>query len=80
MGFRSFVEKLTKSGELTTIKKDVSTDYEMAGVIEALGEKPVLFEKPKDSTIPVVAGLVSSKEFISRALGIKKEPTLPKRK
>jgi len=76
--FRSFLEQLTKNGELTRIKKAVSTEYEMAGVIEALGEKPVFFEKPKESNIPVVAGFVSSKELISSALGIKKEQLLHK--
>jgi 2,5-furandicarboxylate decarboxylase 1 len=78
LGFRSFLEQLTKNGELTRIKKEVSTEYEMAGVIEALGEKPVFFEKPKESTIPVVAGFVSSKELISMALDIKKEQLLHK--
>jgi len=78
LGFRSFLEQLDKSGELTRVKKEISTEYEMAGVIEALGEKPVFFEKPKESSIPVVAGLVSSKELISKALGIKKEQLLHK--
>jgi len=78
LGFRTFLEQLTKNGELTKIQKQVSTEYEMAGVIEALGEKPVLFEKPKESAIPVVAGLVSSKELISSALGITKEQLLHK--
>jgi 2,5-furandicarboxylate decarboxylase 1 len=76
LGFRSFLEQLSKSGELTRISKAVSTEYEMAGVIEALGEKPVFFEKAKESTIPVVAGLVSSKELIARALNLKKEHLL----
>jgi 2,5-furandicarboxylate decarboxylase 1 len=78
LGFRSFLEQLDKNGEITTIKKEVSTEYEMAGIIDALGEKPVFFEKVKESTIPVVAGLVSSKELIARALGIKKEQLLHK--
>jgi 2,5-furandicarboxylate decarboxylase 1 len=73
LGFRSFLEQLDKSGELTRIKKEVSTEYEMAGIAEALGEKPVFFEKPKESSIPVVAGLLSSKEIIARALNLKKE-------
>ncbi len=72
------MEQLDKSCELTRVKKEVSTEYEMAGVIEALGEKPVFFEKPKESSIPVVAGLVSSKELISSALGIRKEQLLHK--
>jgi len=76
--FRSFLEQLDKSRELIKIKKEVSTEYEMAGVIDALGEKPVFFEKVKESSIPVVGGLVSSTELIARALNVKKEQLLPK--
>jgi UbiD family decarboxylase len=50
----------------------------MAGIVDALGEKPVFFEKVKESSIPVVAGLVSSKELIARALNIQKEQLLHK--
>jgi 2,5-furandicarboxylate decarboxylase 1 len=78
MGFRSFVEELEKKGELTRITKSVSTEYELAGIINALGEKPVYFERVKESSYPVVAGLVSSKELISSALGIPKTELLPK--
>jgi 2,5-furandicarboxylate decarboxylase 1 len=78
MGLRSFIEELRKSGELTTITKPVSTEYELAGIIAALGEKPVFFEKVKESSYPVVAGLVSSKQLISRALGTDKDNLLPK--
>jgi len=72
LGFRSFLKMLEESGELIRIKKEVSPEYEMAGVIEALGEKPVFFEKVKESSFPVVAGLVSSKEIIARSLNLKK--------
>jgi len=76
VGFRSFLKTLEESGELTRISKAVSTEYEMAGVIEALGEKPVFFEKVKESSSPVVAGLVSSKEIIARALNLGKDRLL----
>ena len=76
LGFRSFVEQLDKNGELTKIDREVSTEYEMAGVIEALGEKPVFFEKIKESRIPVVGGLLSSKDLIARGLAVKKEELL----
>jgi 2,5-furandicarboxylate decarboxylase 1 len=78
LGLRSFLEQLDRDGELTRIGKEVSTEYEMAGIIDALGEKPVFFEKVKESEIPVVAGLVSSKELIARALNMKKEQLLHK--
>jgi UbiD family decarboxylase len=76
LGFRSFLEQLEKNGELTRITKEVSTEYELAGIIEALGEKPVFFEKVKESSIPVVAGLLSSKELFARALNIEKAQLL----
>jgi 2,5-furandicarboxylate decarboxylase 1 len=78
MGLRNFVSELEKNGELTKITKPVSTEYEIAGIIAALGEKPVIFENVKESSIPVVAGLVSSKELICRSMGITKEQLLPK--
>ncbi|RPJ65557.1 MAG: UbiD family decarboxylase, partial [Alphaproteobacteria bacterium] len=77
MGLRDFIEQLQKNGELTKITKPVSTEYEMAGIIAALGEKPIYFENVKESSYPVVAGLVSSKDLISRALGIQKNELLP---
>jgi UbiD family decarboxylase len=78
LGFRSFLEQLDKNGELIRIRKETSTEYEMAGIIDAFCEKPVFFEKVKESSIPVVAGLVSSKELIAKALNIKKEQLLRK--
>lgn len=78
MGFRSFVEQLQNSGELNRITKEVSTEYEIAGIIEALGEKPVFFGNVKESAIPVVGGLLSSKDLIARGLGITKDQLLRK--
>jgi len=78
LGFRGFIEQLDKNGELTRIQSAVSTEYEMAGIIDALGEKPILFENVKESSIPVVAGLVSSKDLIAKALGIEKAQLLAK--
>ncbi|UCC33437.1 MAG: UbiD family decarboxylase [Candidatus Bathyarchaeota archaeon] len=78
MGFRDFLGQLDAEGELIRIRKEVSTEYEMAGIIDALGEKPMFFERVKESTIPVVAGLVSSKGLIARALNIEKEQLLHK--
>ncbi len=72
MEFRNFLKALDENGELEHIRKEVSPEYEMAGVIEALGEKPVFFEKVKGSSFPVVAGLVSSKEIIARSLCLEK--------
>ncbi len=78
MGFRGFIEQLEREGRLTRIRKEVSTNLEMAGIIEALGEQPVYFEKVKESNIPVVGGLVSSKELVAKALGVNMKQLLHK--
>lgn len=78
MTLRGFIEQLKETGELTKITKPVSVEYEMAGIIAANGEKPIMFENEKESKIPVVAGLVSSKELICRSMSITKEQLLPK--
>lgn len=78
MGLRNFIQTLDKSKELIRVAKPVSTEYELAGVISALEEKPVLFENVRESPYSVVAGLVSSKELISRSLGIQKNQLLHK--
>jgi 2,5-furandicarboxylate decarboxylase 1 len=78
MGFRGFLEQLEKEERLTRIRKEVSTDLEMAGIIEALGEQPVYFEKVKESNIPVVGGLVSSKELVAKAFDVNMKQLLHK--
>ncbi len=77
MGFRDFIELLSKSGELTRITKPVSTEYEIASIVEALGERPIFFDNVKESTFPVVAGLISSKDLIAKAIGSKRNQLLP---
>jgi UbiD family decarboxylase len=78
MYFRSFLEHLENNGRIIRIRKEVSTELELAGIIDALGEKPCFFEKIKESNIPVVSGLVSSKKLIAEALNMTINEILPK--
>jgi UbiD family decarboxylase len=78
LGFRSFLNQVESEGKVTRIEKQVSTDLELAGIIDALGEKPCYFENVKESTLPVVAGLVSSKELVSKSLNMNIDHILPK--
>jgi UbiD family decarboxylase len=78
LSFRSFLEKLDEKRYLVRIKKQVSVEYEMAGILAALGEKPTLLENVKESKIPVAGGLISSKNLIGLSLNTKKEELLKK--
>ena len=60
MNLRNFIEKLDAENKLVRIKKEVSTDFEIANLLAALDGRVVLFEKVKGSEFPVIGNLVSS--------------------
>lgn len=76
MNLRNFLEKIEKEGELTRIKKEVSTKYEIANVIYSLNEKPVIFENIKGHDMPVFAGITSDRDIIAKGLDTTKEKLL----
>lgn len=71
MGFRDFVEKAGKQGKLVRIRKPVSKKLEASGILAQLQEKPVLFEKIKESSFRVAGNLCTSKEAFADYFGIK---------
>jgi len=73
MEFRDFVKKLDETGVLIKIKKEVSTKYEISTLMRMLPDKPLLFEHVKGHSMPVVANVCSTREFIATGLEIKKE-------
>ncbi|TRO48510.1 hypothetical protein E2P47_02825, partial [Candidatus Bathyarchaeota archaeon] len=76
LGLRDFLNKLDKNDKLIHVTREVTTEYEIAAIISSLNEKPVIFEKVKESRIPVVAGLVSSKLLIANALNLERRELL----
>ena len=70
---RSFLQQIKKSGDLVTVKKKVSTKYEIAGVTAKLdGSKAVLFENIRGSKFKLVSNLVGSRERFGLAIGSKR--------
>jgi 4-hydroxy-3-polyprenylbenzoate decarboxylase len=56
--FRSTLKYLDERGELLRIKKEISPDCEVAGVIKALDSSlPILFENVKGYNIPIAASI-----------------------
>jgi UbiD family decarboxylase len=74
--FREFLDKLDREKRLIRIRKEVSPEYEAASLLSELDCRPVMLERVKGSTMPVVAGLCSTRELIAESLGIKKEQLL----
>ncbi len=78
MNVREFLEALEQEGELLRIEKEVSHEYELANVMNTLGERPVIFEKVKGFKFPVFGGITSDRDIIAEALGTTKEGLLIK--
>ncbi len=76
MELRQLLKELEADGTLTRIKREVDPHLEIANIISALNESPVLFDKVKGSDFPLFAGIVSSRETISRGTGTTKEKLL----
>ena len=70
---RSFLQEIKKTNDVFTVKKSVSTKYEIAAVTEKLDEsKAVLFENIKGSKFKMVSNLVGSRDRFAQAIGAKK--------
>ena len=78
MELREFIEQLRKSGELVVVKKEISPEFEMSGLLKALDGKPVLFENVKGSQFRAMGNIFSTRELIARALGVQKEELVRK--
>lgn len=70
MSFRKFLDKLYANGQLVKVEKPVSKRLEASGVLNALNDKPVLFEKIKESRFRVAGNICSSKSIIASYFNI----------
>ena len=73
MNLRDHIKDLEAKNQLIKIKKQVSTDYEMANILAALDSKPVIFENIKNHNTKVIGNLYSSRDLVAHALETKKE-------
>ena len=78
MRLRPFLEKLEENGELVRVKREVSHEYELANVLNALGERPTIFEKVGGFDMPVFGGIASDRGVIAEGLGTTRENILGK--
>ncbi len=73
MDFREFVAFLHEKGMMVEIKKEVSTEYEIAMFMKKLDGRPLLFSNVKGHKMPVVANICSTRELVALSLGIRQD-------
>ncbi|MCV0430964.1 UbiD family decarboxylase [Nitrosopumilus sp.] len=67
---RSYISQIKKINELKTIKTQVSTKFEIAGITAKLdGSHAVLFEKIKESDFKLISNLVGTRKRFGIAVG-----------
>ncbi len=76
MSLRQFISALERENLLVKIRKEVSTEFEIANIIAALDGQVAQFVNVKDSKYPVVGNLIGSRDLVAKALGIEKERLL----
>ena len=69
---RVFIDQIKKTGQLSIVKKKVSTKYEIAVLTAKVdGANAVLFENIKESKLRLVANLVGTRARFAAAVGAK---------
>ena len=74
---REFLEELGRTGDLTRIRREVSTRYEIAAVAGRLDGRPLLFEKAVGSEYKVAMGVCGTRALLARSVGRSPEDILP---
>jgi UbiD family decarboxylase len=71
---RNYISLIKKSGELKTVKKRVSTKYEIAGITAKIdGSSAVLFENIAESNFHLISNLVGTRKRFAQAIGSSEE-------
>ena len=69
---RNYISLIKKSGELKSIRKKVSTKYEIAAITAKVdGSHAVLFENIKESKFRLISNLVGTRNRFAKAVGAK---------
>ncbi len=77
MILENYIEELVKRGKIEVVKKEISKNLEIAGVLKALEPRAVLFENVKENDYRVVGNLFCTKTQIADYFGIEIKDIIP---
>jgi 2,5-furandicarboxylate decarboxylase 1 len=74
---RRWIDQLHRTDRLLTAPASLDLKYEVAAVAKRLDQqRAVLFPSPSGHSIPVIAGILSSRKWIAEALGVTEDQLL----
>ncbi|MFW9908435.1 MAG: UbiD family decarboxylase [Candidatus Thorarchaeota archaeon] len=77
MILENYIKKLQEQDKITIIRREISKNLEIAGVLKSLEPRPVLFESVKESEFRVVGNLFCNKMQVAEYFGIQTEQIIP---
>ena len=77
MTLRSYLQQLTRAGEMPGIDTPVSTAYEIAGILKKLEPRPVLFDNVKERSFRVMGNLFCSKAAFASYFSLQVKDIIP---
>ena len=78
MELAKFVETLEEKGLLNRISKPVDPKYEVSTLMKMADGRVLLFEHIKESHIPIIANVCSTRELVATGLGTEREKLIQK--
>ena len=76
--FREFVGKLREEERMAELKKPISKELDLAGLMLALDGRPVYAKEVEGSDFSAVGNLFSTRDLVCEYLGIGREKLVPK--
>ncbi|MGY5853279.1 MAG: UbiD family decarboxylase [Candidatus Thorarchaeota archaeon] len=77
MILEEYIKKIVSEGKVEVVKKEISKNLEVAGVLKALEPKTVLFENVKESEFRVAGNLFCTKTQVAEYFGITPVEIIP---
>lgn len=77
MGFREHIKQLSDEGKLVKVKRGISKNLEISGLLKAMEPAPIIFEKVKESDFKIIGNLFCSKDSVGNYLGVPASDLIP---
>jgi len=77
MGFREYLEKIDKEGNLRKVEIEVSKKLEISGILKEIEPTQVLFNKVKESEFRVAGNMFCTKDVIASYFGVTPADLIP---
>jgi len=77
MGFREYLEKIDKEGNLRKVEIEVSKKLEISGILKEIEPTQVLFNKVKESEFRVAGNMFCTKDVIASYFGVTPADFIP---